>query len=156
MSTQEKPNLFFRKKVYASIYKPSNMEINGKSPVKKIVPSSKISGLREDFKKVFLPLLIDVFELRKRIQNHKAGCKSPFGIKGDFSCPGEILKQLTALQNDIEESKRWCEGVILQISKGIEEAKEALQIIEKMGDKSIDERKSPSLKTRLCKFFLKK
>ena len=156
MTMKTKPNLFFRKKVYASIYKPSSMELGGESPAKKIVPSSKISGLREDFKKVFLPLLIDVFELRKRIQNHKLGAKAPFELKGDFSCPSEILNQLTALQNDIEESKRWCEGVILQISKGIEEAKEALQFIYKMGDKSECKGKSLSLKTWLCKFFLRK
>ncbi len=156
MTIKAKPNLFFRKKVYASIYKPSSSEVEGKSRVKKIVPSSKISGLREDFKKVFLPLLIDVFELRKRIQNYKLGPKSPFMLKAEATCPAEILNQLTILQKDIEESKRWCEGVILQISKGIEEAKEALQYIEKMGDKSVNEEKSPSLKTRLCKFFLKK
>jgi hypothetical protein len=156
MTTNEKSNLFFRKKVYASIYKPSSFELDGKSPPKKIIPSSKISGLREDFKKVFLPLLIDVFELRKRIQNYKLGVKSPFGLKSETSCPSEILIQLTSLQKDIEESKRWCEGVIQQISKGIEEAKEALQYIEKMHDKSSDEIKSPSLKKRLCKFFLKK
>lgn len=158
MVSKTKPNLFFRKKVYTKIYNPSafSLEKNGERPVKKIIPSSKISGLREEFKKVFLPLLIDVFELRKRIQNYKLGEKSPFSFKEADPSPKEILKHLTDLQSDIEESRRWCEGVILQIAKGIEEAKEALQFIEKIDDKSDNIEKSPSLKKRLCKFFLKK
>ncbi len=154
MTTKEKPNLFFRKKVYASIYKPAlGEESNHK--LKKIVSSPKKSGLREEFKKVFLPLLIDVFELRKRVQNYKLGSKSPFGLKPEISCPKEILQKLTELQSEIEESRRWCEGVILQISKGIDEAKEALQFIDKMSDNRCDERPSFSLKKRLRKFFRK-
>ena len=156
MTTKTKPNQFFRKKVYASIYKPALMEDSEKGRVKKIVPSSKKSGLREDFKKVFLPLLIDVFELRKQVQKTKMGTKSPFDLTDSTSCPKEILKRLTELQDDIEESRRWCEGVILQISKGIEEAKEALQFIDKMGDKSESAEKNSSLRKRIYKFFRKK
>ncbi len=124
MSVNEKSNLFFRKKVYTKIYNPSSAENRG--TIKKIIPSSKQSGVREEFKRVFLPLLIDIFELRHKLRN-KA------------SPPKEILKRLTELQNDIEESRRWCEGVILQISKGIEEAKIALQFIEKIDDNGKDD-----------------
>ena len=155
MTTKEKPNLFFRKKVYASIYKPTLFGEGASSKLKKIVSSPKKSGLREEFKKVFLPLLIDVFELRKRVQNYKLNAKSPFDLKTEISCPGEILQKLTELQLEIEESRRWCEGVILQISKGIDEAKEALQFIDKMSDKSCDDHLNFSLKKRLRKFFRK-
>lgn len=123
MSAKTKPNLFFRKKVYTKIYNPLSAENQG--TIKKITPSSKQSGLREEFKRVFLPLLIDIFELRHELRN-KA------------SSPNETLKRLTELQNDIEESRRWCEGVILQIAKGIEEAKIALQFIEEKGDNGKD------------------
>lgn len=45
--------------------------------------------------------------------------------------PQEILSHLEQLQQDIEESQRWSNGVILQIAKGIDEAKEALEMIQK-------------------------
>jgi hypothetical protein len=44
--------------------------------------------------------------------------------------PQEILAQLKQMQHDIEESQRWCNGVILQISKGVEEAQEALDLMK--------------------------
>jgi hypothetical protein len=156
MSTKEKPNVFFHKKVYASIYNPSNLDEEKKKELKKIVPSSKIGGLREDFKKIFLPLLIDVFELRQQVQNYKRGLKTPLPIDDSPSSPKEILKRLTELQEGIEESRRWCEGVIVQISKGIDDAKEALQFIEKMGDKIENEERKISLRKRLCKLFSRK
>ena len=134
MCTKTKSDLFFRKKVYARIYDPSQRENTGEK-IKKIIPSSKMSGLREDFKKVFLPLLIDVFELRKKIQNYKIDRPHSFVLQEAIPPPQEILTRLTALQSDIEDSRRWCEGVILQISKGIEEAKEALQFIKEIPDK---------------------
>lgn len=101
-------------------------------PKKKIVPTSKISGLREEFKKTFLPLLIDVFELRQMMASHRSSAKShlPFDIHAPRKSPREILCRLEELQKEIEESQRWCEGVVHQISKGIEETKEALQFIE--------------------------
>jgi hypothetical protein len=116
----------FRKKVYERMYTDSIslLKADQEKPKKKIIPTSTKSSLREDFKKTFLPLLIDVFELRQRIQNYKA--KPTSSVQ-----PKEILLHLEELQKEIEESQRWCEGVILQISKGIEEAKEALQFIEK-------------------------
>ena len=105
---------------------------------------------------MFLPLLIDVFELRQKVQNISRGAKLPFGFKKESGCPQEILTRLTELQDDIEESKRWCEGVIMQIEKGVKEAKEALQFIDKMGDKIDNVKKKSSLKIKLRKFFLKK
>jgi hypothetical protein len=155
MTNENQSNQFFRKKVYASIYAPKKTE-EEKTNLKKIVPSTKISGIREEFKKVFLPLLIDVFELRRSAQNYKIKTKSSILNSSKPADPEEILKKLQELQMDIEESRRWCEGVILQIQKGIDEAKEALQFIEKMGDNLDNEQKKSSLKKRLVKFFLKK
>jgi len=108
-------NVFFHKKVYTKIYAPHEKGLS----IKKIIPSSKRSGLREEFKRIFLPLLIDIFELKR-----------------SMASPNEVLKRLTELQLEIEESRKWCEGVILQVAKGIEEAKEALQFIEKINDNS--------------------
>lgn len=104
-----------------------------KTPKKKIIPTTAQSGLREEFKKTFLPLLIDVFELRQMIETYKMQKRSPeLECIGKVSkTPQEILSHLKQLQLDIEESQRWCDGVILQIAKGIDEAKEALEMIQK-------------------------
>lgn len=108
------------------------MNEDQKRPHKKIVPTSRISGMREEFKKTFLPLLIDVFELRQMIESHKSMAKNhlPFTLHPPKKSPQEILDRLRELQKEIEESQRWCDGVVCQIAKGIEEAKEALQFIE--------------------------
>ena len=133
----KKANTTFRKKVYSkldssplseSIPPPSSFA--AQSAPKKIIPTSATQGLREDFKKTFLPLLIDVFELRQMIENYKSQADSPLPMGKVTTSPQEILERLMQLQNDIEETKRWCEGVILQIAKGIEEATEALDMFE--------------------------
>ena len=94
-------------------------------------------GLREEFKKTFLPLLIEIFELRQSIENYKSDLQSsePMSSESPSKSPQEILLRLEQLQKDIEESQRWCDGVILQIAKGIEEAKETLDLIK--GEKEI-------------------
>lgn len=101
-------------------------------PHKKIVATEKVGGLREQFKKSFLPLLIDVFELRQKIKNYKTSQSSTlfFIVEKEKKTPKEILKKLEEIQDAVEETQRWCEGIIPQISKGIEEAKEALHLIE--------------------------
>lgn len=131
---EESATTGFRKKVYTRMYNDSisHMQRDQEKTPKKIIPSNRISGIRENFKQAFLPLLIDVFELRQMVQNFKAKRSSPFlfTIGQNSKSPKEVIERLQQLQDDIEESKRWCEGVILQIEKGIEEAKEALQFIE--------------------------
>jgi len=95
---------------------------------KKIIPTQAKSGIREIFKKTFLPLLIDVFELRQMISAHKARKKAPdLPVFGKTTkTPLEILEQLESVKGDVEETLRWCSGVITQIGKAIDEAKEAL------------------------------
>ncbi len=124
----------FHKKVYTKLDASpfsENIKINsetGKSESnKKIIPSSPLSGMREEFKKTFLPLLIDIFELRQMIDNYKSQASIPF--QKEAKSPKEILERLEIMQTEIEESQRWCEGVILQIAKGIQEAKEALELL---------------------------
>lgn len=127
----------FKKKIYKKLDSSPLSEsislsnVSSKSEPKKIIASSATKGLREEFKKTFLPLLIDVFELRQMIDNYKSELESSASIQLEkiSKSPQEILKRLEQLQTDIEESQRWCDGIILQISKGIEEAKEALKLV---------------------------
>jgi hypothetical protein len=119
----------FRRKVYEKMYQSSmsSLQADRERAPKRIVPTSRLSGLREEFKKTFLPLLIDVFELRQKIRAHKARINSKLltQVEEKNDCPQKILDRLIALQAEMEESQRWCQGIIQQISKGIEEAKEA-------------------------------
>lgn len=132
--------------------KPSN---TSQETPKKIIPTAAHSGLREEFKKTFLPLLIDIFELRQMIDTYKVLKQSPnlryFGRVS--KTPQEILEKLKQIQLDIEESQRWCEGVILQIAKGIKEAQEALELLEEplFPSESRSSKKCFSIKTLFFK-----
>ena len=117
----------FKKKVYRKLDTSplsgtiSLSSVTSTTKPKKIIPSIATKSLRDNFKKTFLPLLIDVFELRQMIDNYKSNPTDEIE-----KSPQQILERLEELQGDIEETQRWCEGVILQIAKGIEEAREAL------------------------------
>ncbi|MEM7175372.1 MAG: hypothetical protein AAF443_05570 [Chlamydiota bacterium] len=135
----------FRKKTYCKLVNsplgqsiPSDplAALSKSQANKKIVPSLATKGLREEFKKTFLPLLIDIFELRQAIDTHKAANESSLPIGKVAKSPTEILKRLEQLQQEIEESQRWCEGVIVQIAKGIHEAKEILSFLKPNNDSS--------------------
>ncbi|MCH9613202.1 MAG: hypothetical protein SP1CHLAM54_01990 [Chlamydiia bacterium] len=125
----------FNKKVFEKLESSplgeniSPSQEKGKTP-KKIIATKAVANLREEFKKTFLPLLIDVFELRQLIENYKMKQEGDPFIGKISKSPKEILEQLEAMQETIEESVRWSTGVILQISKGIDEAKEALEFIK--------------------------
>lgn len=115
----------FKKKIYrkldssplSSSIAPTSL--SSSEPPKKIIPSTEEVGLREKFKKTFLPLLIEVFELRQTIDNYKTGT-----LEAIKKSPEEIMNDLEELQQNIEEIQRWSEGVTVQITKGLEEAQE--------------------------------
>ena len=142
----------FKKKVYRKLdASPLSESISlnklaSHGEPKKIIPSLATKGVREKFKKTFLPLLIEIFELRQSIDNYKTELQtnSAFPDENNSKSPQEILERLEQLQTDIEESQRWCDGVILQIAKGINEAKDALDLVS--GEKE----------TGLLKRFLKR
>ena len=109
---------------------------------KKIIPSPpSSSNLREQFKKTFLPLLIDISELRLMLENYKLQKTSGriFKMEQMDKSPEDILKRLEGLQNDIEETRRWCEGVISQIGRGIEETKDLLHFLGKSDEEEEEE-----------------
>ncbi len=125
----------FHKKVYkkleASPLPSSIPSFSHEAATKKIIPSIATTGMREEFTKTFLPIMIDVFEMRQMIDTYKTESNAPsIPLGKETKSPKEILKKLEERQADIEEARRWCDGVILQIAKGIEEAKEALAILE--------------------------
>lgn len=152
--TQKSKEKKYSKLKSSSLFHFFNSSSQSESP-KKLVATKAQPGLREDFKKTFLPLFIEVFELRQMIETYKTHKTSPeLSYFGKVSkTPQEILKQLKQLQNDIEESQRWCSGIILQISKGLSEAKEALELLESRQEKSFSSQSPP--KTGFFKKLLK-
>jgi hypothetical protein len=93
---------------------------------KKIVATSLSHHVREQFKKTFVPLLIEVFELRQQLSNIEHDNSSPFSTSSTL-CVDEITAKLQRLKKEIEETKRWCEGVELQIEKGLQDAQKLIQ-----------------------------
>ena len=124
------------------------------APKKKIIPSSAHSSLREQFKKIFLPLLIDISELRLKLENYKLDRTSGRVLPANQEemSPEEILNKLKSLQDDIEESRRWCEGVISQIERGISETKDLLVFLGHPVEETLEEEPTP----RWRKLFGKK
>lgn len=96
------------------------------APNKKIVATSLSHRVREQFKKTFVPLLIEVFELRQQLSNIDYGSASPFTASSPLSVE-EIHAKLQRLKKEIEETKRWCEGVELQIEKGLQDAQKLMK-----------------------------
>lgn len=154
---EEKQEHNKQKKIYSQLFsspfaehlKPSSSPFFGH---KKIVPTIAHSNMREDFKKLFLPLLIDIFELRQMLNNYKIRIEHPdlYPFEKNEKKPSEIMQQLRQIQLEIEESQRWCHGVIVQITKGIAEAQETLQKLEK------EHSKKEALSTSSFKSFITK
>lgn len=97
---------------------------------KKIIPSESLRGIREEFKKVFLPLLIEVFELRQQIDTFKMQQEGAPAIEELKIHPEQALKRLMQIQETVQETMRWCEGVIPQIGKAITDARDVLELGE--------------------------
>lgn len=139
---------------FAEHLKPSSQAFFGE---KKIIPTIAHSNMREDFKKLFLPLLIDIFELRQMLDNYKLKQQYPdlYTFEKEARKPAEIMDQLKQIQLEIEESQRWCQGVILQITKGIEQAQETVKMIEQ-NEKDLVATRSGTFKSLLnkCKELL--
>jgi len=147
----------FRKKVYTKLTtsnltdKVSNSlsQLN-EAKGKKIIATKVNPTLREGFKKMFLPLLIDIFELRQATQTCHNQMFSDEVL--DFSIanksPEQIMEKLEEIQNQVQEAQNWCDGVVLQISRGIKEAKEVLkEIEEKNSEEKSHKKKNNFLKS---------
>jgi len=139
-SDQPSSPTHFKKKTYTQIDPAScKHSINLKPPQsssKKIVATNTLKGLREEFKRTFLPMLIDVFELRQMVESAKLE-KEGFPFVSPGKSPQEILERLTGMQESILETQRWCEGVIGQIAKGIEEATEAMELLKEVSKEEL-------------------
>jgi uncharacterized small protein (DUF1192 family) len=124
----------YQKKIYTRLSKSDLSSLNPKEALnplqepmkqKKIVATTISQNIREEFKKTFVPILVEVFELRQQITNHLNQDDGNQLFSHSTLSINEITARLNLLKKEIEETKRWCEGVQLQIEKGLIEAQKS-------------------------------
>ena len=92
--------------------------------------NSSLSGLKEHVKKVMIPLLIKIFELKLAAQQAKT---PPSRLQTKINEPPEDIKdQLLKLAEDLKLLQLWCQSCQNQIQKTLNET---------------DEKQDPSFKT---------
>jgi hypothetical protein len=128
------PSTPLRKKIYSKLtISPLRGAIEvstDSSSTKKIIATKFVSRLQEEFKQTFVPLLIEVFKLRQVIETYQRAKEGdPFATQLTTS-PEDILRHLEEMQETIEEAKRWQEGVLSQVVRGIEETKAIISFLE--------------------------
>lgn len=131
MDEKENNHPHYQKKIYTRLSKSDLSSLNPQEALnplqepqkqKKIIATTISQNVRDEFKKTFVPILVEVFELRQQIANHLNHDESnPLFSNSSLSIQ-EIVARLELLKKEIEETKRWCEGVQLQIEKGLLEA----------------------------------
>ena len=107
------------------------------SSTKKIVATKFVSRLQEEFKQTFVPLLIEVFKLRQLTENYQREKEGDPFVTQLTKSPEEILRHLEEMKETIEEAKRWHEGVLSQVSRGIEETKAIITFLEEPRQRSL-------------------
>lgn len=140
----------FRKKVYtrlttSSLTSSLSQSISQNAPTpssRKLSVTQTSRSICDKLKEVFLPLMIEIFELKQSTSGYKNQIFPDELIQVAIlkKHPEEILQSLETIQREVEEARNWCEGVLLQLSKASKEAREMLEEIgiEKKGESFID------------------
>ena len=135
------PEIPLRKKIYSKLtISPLRGAIEvsmDNSSTKKIIATKFVSRLQEEFKQTFVPLLIEVFKLRQLTEAYKREKEGDPFVTQLTTSPEEILRQLEEMKETIEEAKRWHEGVLSQVSRGIEETKAIITFLEEPKQRSL-------------------
>jgi len=81
--------------------------------------------LREQIKKIMIPKLIRVFELKLAAQAASMPPSRILGNRPDEEKIGEILTELQSLKDDVKLLQLWCDSCQKQVDKAIDEVSEA-------------------------------
>jgi hypothetical protein len=92
-----------------------------------------LKGLREQIKRIIIPKLIRVFELKLAAQQAAAPPSRVTGHRPDATKLHEIKAELDQLRNDLKLLQVWCDSCQKQIGRAYEEVE---QSIEKHGHTS--------------------
>lgn len=92
---------------------------------KKLVAARIENSIRIVLQRTFVPLLIEIFELRQAIDNLYLKKQDPKNLLCEkmVKTPEEILSRLEEIRENVAETLRWSEGLMLQIEKNLEEIK---------------------------------
>lgn len=84
-----------------------------------------LKELRQQIKKIMIPKLIRVFELKLAAQQASMPPSRLLGNRPDETKIDEILAELSSLKDDVHLLQLWCESCQKQVNKAIEEVSEA-------------------------------
>jgi hypothetical protein len=86
-----------------------------------------LKGLREQIKRIIIPKLIRVFELKLAAQQAAAPPSRVTGHRPDATKFLEIKAELDQLRDDLKLLQVWCESCQKQITKAYEEVEQSLE-----------------------------
>ncbi len=84
-----------------------------------------LTQLRQQIKRIMIPKLIRVFELKLAAQQASMPPSRVLGNRPDAAKLQEILAELNFLKDDVHLLQLWCESCQKQVNKAIEEVSEA-------------------------------
>lgn len=84
-----------------------------------------LTQLRQQIKKIMIPKLIRVFELKLAAQQASMPHSRLLGNRPDETKLDEILAELSSLKDDVNLLQLWCDNCQKQVNKAIEEVSEA-------------------------------
>jgi hypothetical protein len=86
-----------------------------------------LKGLREQIKRIIIPKLIRVFELKLAAQQAAAPPSRITGQRPDATKLFEIKKELDQLSSDLALLHLWCESCQKQIDRALDEVKQNIE-----------------------------
>lgn len=89
-----------------------------------------LSLLREQIKRIMIPKLIRVFELKLAAQQASMPPSRLMGNRPDLGKLQEIQNELDTLKNDIQLLLAWSENCLKQVDRAIEEVTESKRKME--------------------------
>ena len=101
----------------------NDTDTQNNDPTEKRAPThsdSNLNQLRAQIKKVMIPLLIRIFELKLAVQQSKTP-PSRLQVKQQESTE-EIASQLLTLQEDLKLLQLWCHSCQKQVERALNEA----------------------------------
>ncbi len=88
-----------------------------------------LSSLRDQIKKIMIPKLIRVFELKFAAQQAITPPSRLTGHRPDSSKLLEINQELAKLSEDLKLLQLWCESCQTQVKKAVDEVQNAMKTI---------------------------
>ena len=113
----------FRKKIFKKISKETLVPFPSIPAFPKEDPQTEHKlnvHFEKECKSLFVPLLDEIIQMQHHIKS-KTQFYQLHSVQKQTKSNKDILQKLHQFKASIEESKRWCDSLLMQIEKGIEE-----------------------------------